>query len=191
MKLTKSVPIVLVALVLLVASACGGGGAAPTPTPTPTPTAAPAYKTHTNVVRGFSISYPGDWVEAPGVMALGALAAYRAPSACGGGFANMNVLREDLPVSMSLQDFWEANQPDLATIQGYAPISEEEITLCGLPAIKHVCTTTMRGTTAKHVQAFLVEGKVGWLIMCSTAADCWNQYEPVFDAIINSFELLD
>ena len=103
----------------------------------------------------------------------------------------MNVLREDLPVSMSVQDFWEANQPDLATIQGYAPISEEEITLCGLPAIKHVYGATAQGIAVKGVLACLIEGKTRWLITCVAAKSCWSEYESTLDAIINSFELLD
>jgi len=43
----KSVAAIVIALVLLVASACGG------------------YETYTDVVNGFSISYPEDWDETP------------------------------------------------------------------------------------------------------------------------------
>ena len=204
MRWSRFVPIVLLALVLLVASACGGGGVStPTPTPiaptTPTPTAAPTstpmagYETYTDEVYGFSISYPEDWyeVEVPeGGLWEPILVAYWAPSPCATFFSNFNVLQEKMSSSMSVQDYGEWLKYYLVA-DGYTFISEEELTIGGRPAIKSVYTYTVYRPTTKLARAYLVEGKTAWVITCTISPECWNQYEPVFDTIINSFKLLD
>lgn len=197
MKWGKFVPIVLFTMVLLFASACGGGGTSPTLTPTPTATPTPmptaAYGTYTDVVNGFSISLPEDWVEVPQLEYLcEILIGYCDLSLCGGLNSMSYVGHEKLQVSMSVQAYWESVKLQYATYKGYTYISEEEITICGLPAIKHVFTDIGGlGKTSKHVQALFIEGKTAWFIICASAENCWSQYETVFDTIINSFKLLD
>lgn len=190
------VAIAVVLDLLLVASACGGGGQAPAPTPTPTAiptsTPTPAYETYTDVVNGFSIEYPQGWNKYPEeYMEEEILIGYGDSSRCDGILSNFNVGQEKLLVSMSVQDFWEEVKQQLATLEGYAPISEEEITIYGLPAIKHVYIFMYQGEPLKNAQAFLVEGKTAWGIICTSAPNCWSQYESTFDTIINSFKLLD
>ena len=208
MKRYRWYSILIVGAVLLLASsivACGPPKeVAPAP---PTEQAAPPApppptketKTYTNSQYGFSFDYPEDWDEMPQEMfeqeegaAFVVAAGFWAPVACGGGFANVNVVRETLPSRVSVQAYWEENKQRVREeLERYTIISERGTEINGVPAVKVVATFDYQVMPVQHVQAFLVEGKTGWVVTCTCTPDCWDEYEPTFSRIVDSFRFVD
>ncbi|HEX76698.1 MAG TPA: DUF1795 domain-containing protein [Dehalococcoidia bacterium] len=197
MKRRKWHPIPIVGLVLLLASsivACGPPEEAVAPPPPIEET-----KTYTNSQYGFSFDCPKDWDELPQEMfeqeegaAFVVAAGFWAPVACGGGFANVNVVRETLPSRVSVQAYWEENKQRVREeLERYTIISERGTEINGVPAVKVVATFDYQVMPVQHVQAFLVEGKTGWVVTCTCTPDCWDEYEPTFSRIVDSFRFVD
>ena len=196
--------VIMVTLGLLFAACCPTTTPTPTPTPTPTQTPTPTptptqtptpvagYITYTDVANGFSISYPEDWDIAPEEMwGEWTLVAFWAPAACGDLIPNFAVIVEELPFPISLQTYWDSGKRQLASLAGYTPISEEEVTMAGRPAIKHVFSESEYGVTSNDMKVFFVEGTMAWILGCFSVPECWGQYEPTFDTIADSFLLLE
>ncbi len=204
MKSKVLILLTLLAMLLVSTMACGGGGEpdpAPTPgiTPTPTPTATPTpivtptptagYITYTDEANGFSISYPEDWEIKPGAEA--GFVIFMASSACDAYTANFLVTDVQLPTSGSVQGFSEVVKEYYVEDMGFTLVSEEELTLGGTAAIKLVFTGVARGQAMSIMRVVLTEGKPGWRVSGSCATECWPQYEPLFNTMVNSFRLLD
>ena len=101
-------------------------------------------------------------------------------------------MKEELPYSLSVREYFETGKALLpSTYPGYRDISEEQVSLGGMAAIKHVSTASLGIVTFKQMQVYLVEGSTGWVITCTVTLGFWSQYEPIFDTIVNSFRLLD
>jgi hypothetical protein len=101
-------------------------------------------------------------------------------------------VKEELPYSLSLREYFEAGKALLAsTYPGHRDISEEQVSLGSRSAIKHVSTASLGDLTFKQMQIYLVEGSTGWVIACTVRLDWWIQYEAIFDTVVGSFRLLD
>ena len=83
--------------------------------------------------------------------------------------------------------------------QDYAPVSTEELTVNGVPAIKHTFTGSVNIRLAfgvpdtvsyKWVQVYLVQDEVGWLLHFSSPEEEFDSHEATFDIMLNSFRLL-
>ena len=206
MKLSSLIPVILLIVVLLVGSSCscGGGGETPTPTPGPTGTSTPTpgptgnatvtptpvleYLEYIDEENGFAIQYPQDWEmeSAEGILArfLGGESDMMCSPQC-------SVRIVELSEPMSVDAWFEELKGNYTTDEGYIPISEEEITVDGVAAIKHVLTVAVLEGTFQAVQLYLVDGTTGWIVTCVTVKHCWANYEPVFANVIASFRLLD
>jgi len=101
-------------------------------------------------------------------------------------------VKEELPYSLSVREYFETGKALLLdTYPGYRDISEEQVSLGGTAAIKHVSTASLGIVTFKQMQVYLAEGSTGWVITCTVRLEWWSQYAPIFDTIVNSFRLLD
>jgi hypothetical protein len=92
---------------------------------------------------------------------------------------------------LSLQTFYEASKIGLEAFGDYDILSEEEITIDGMPAKQMIYTVVIGGATSQMLQCVLVKGDTGWLITFSCEPECWDTMESTFNAMLNSFELLD
>ena len=166
-------------------------GPTPTPTAQPTPTPIAGYLVHIDEANGFTISYPEDWEVIPEESYVGGvLIAYSSYSDCGGSFQSLNVGQSELPQPTSVHALFEQEKVYLATLEGYTPVSEEDLFQDGMPAIKHVYTLVRNEVTMEIMEALIVEGTTAWFIACECAASCWSAYEPTFDIIVSTFHLL-
>ena len=101
-------------------------------------------------------------------------------------------MKEELPYSLSVREYFEAGKALLAsTYLDYRSISEEQVTLGGRTAIKHVSTISQEALIFRQMQVYFVEGSTGWVITCTVRLDWWSQYELIFDTVVSSFQLLD
>lgn len=191
MKTKRVAAIFILGILLVSAFACLGG---PEATPTPTPTPIPGFQTYTDTVNGFSISYPDDWEVIPKEESDLLLAIFLAPSLCSGYLSSSAVFKQEFSFSMSVQTYYlEVCKAVVSDYEGYTSISEEELTVCGVPAIKYVYTytDTESGFTKQNMELVLVKEQTGWTIATSSTVECWNLYENTFNTIIDSFRLLD
>lgn len=168
--------VLLLSIMLVSGLACGNGT---------------GYQTYTDNVNGFSIDYPEDWEMPPEELWEGAYVAFYAPEECSDFTANFNVVGEGLPFSMSVQTYYESVKSILQILTGYTPISEEEMNMGVGAAIEHVYSYSLAGQTMTQMQIYLVEDQTAWVLTFSTVPACWGQYEPTFDTVVDSFQLLD
>lgn len=176
--------------------------AAPTPTPSPTPTPVEdvtglPYMTHTDETNGIAVDYPEGWVWTDDVVVAGqdtvAVAAFRSPEAEDSFRPHMLVTQTGLPIPLSVRPvFTLAHQTghQAAEFPGYVSISDEDITLHGLPAIKHIFTYSDGGVDLKVKQVWVVKGTEAWVVRGVTAEASFDSWEPVLDHIVLSLIFL-
>lgn len=66
------------------------------------------------------------------------------------------MVKDELPSPWSVQTVFETGKRLLITLEGYTPISEDELTVNGIPTIRHVFTIVEQGTTVQIMQLYLV-----------------------------------
>ena len=205
MKLSTRVPLVLAALIALVAvsCSCNGGNGTPTPTPagnatatpagnataSPTATATPVeYLEHVDEESGFAILYPQDWEDYTSEGVLVAFGAGEADVECAPQF---NVVAEELSAPTTVDAWFEEMKGNFTAVAGYTAISEEQVTVDGVAAIKHVCSFDVYEVSFTAMLLYAVEDTVGWTVFSTCRSDGWVRYEPVFDTVLGGFRLLD
>jgi len=183
MKAKRLIILALLAVLVVSTVGCGGGGQEPTPIT--------GYVTYNDEANGFSISYPEHWGNLVRFQTSEkTIVAFYDPKLGCSAPSGVNLVKEALPDSLSLREYFEAGKAMSADMDlGQTSIFEEQVTLGGRTAIKHVYILT--GLDAKGMEVYLVEGSTGWVITCSTIRGFWDKYEPVFDTMLNSFRLLD
>jgi len=188
MKTTSLVVLTLLVILLLSTLACGGGGEEEV---TPTPIA--GYLVHTDEANGFAISFPENWgkMQEHKWESWGVLAQYESDSDCQLAVPNFSVKNEELSQPMSVEAWFEELKSNLTAIEGYTPISEEELTVDDVAAIKHVFAFDVGVAIFNGMQLYLVAGTTGWTSTCQCLSECWSQYGPIFDTIAGSFRLLE
>jgi len=184
------VVVILLCALALSGFACGCGGEEEA-TPTPTPIA--GYLIHTDEANGFAISFPDNWgkMQEHKWESWGVLAQYESDSDCQLAVPNFSVKNEELSQPMSVEAWFEELKGNLAAIEGYTPISEEELTVDGVAAIKHVFAFDVGVAIFNGMQLYMVKGTTGWTVTCQCPSECWSQYGPIFDTIAGSFRLLE
>lgn len=145
------------------------------------------FKTYTNNSVGFAMSVPASW-DATSMGALGV--GFGSSSLCSEGGVSAMVSPMNIYGS-SLQSYYGVSKTGLESLQGYTFISEEEITIGGIPAMTITYIMVTQGVSFQIMQCFLVQGQRGWLIQFLCAPECWNTYEGTFDTMLNSFQVLD
>jgi len=211
----KLILLMFIAILLLSSFACGGDGeekaratptptpaetptltptTSPTPTPTPTPSPTLEYDTYADLEHGFSISHPWGWDIRPEEVWVWepALISFCASSLCEMTTTFFVVRKKVLPwKNISLPEYYEAAKQALEDSERYTFISKEGLTLGRRVGIKHVYTYLREARTYKVMELYMVKDLTGWTISCVTVPACWSQYEPIFDAIVGSFRLVE
>ena len=61
----------------------------------------------------------------------------------------------------------------------------------GVSAIKHVFDYSYEGYWKRVATLLLVEDGTAYVIDCVAGPSVWDEYEPIFDTIMNSFRVLE
>lgn len=146
--------------------------------------AAAAFKTFKHPEVKFSMEYPANWeieeVNAPFLMKM------RDPS----GRANINGSFEKAPgmthltFAKAVEDLYNA-KPEV----NYKKISENEITIDGVKAIKRIHNLGETGKPAQQMSIYFVKDDVGYSVNCTTLPAWFANFEPIFNKSIDSVKL--
>ena len=168
--------LLLVTVFCIISASCG-------------PSGPPQYVTYTDEVNGFSIDYPQGWDVNPKESSDVKVAIWS--KKFGINAAGILVAKHDAPgyTLKAFSDFQIDALPDI--IDDYAPISTEELTVYGIPAIKHTYSQTVTPTAYKTVKVYLVEGRTGWVLYFPCPQKSLDSYKSIFDTALNSFRLID
>ncbi len=145
-----------------------------------------------DVYHGFRISYPDTWRQFvdPGeefpLAIFGPLDKdYR---------ANMQVVVLDFDFTPSVRDFARFYDADRNQFDNYELVSDEFISVDGRSSIRREFTWTASDRRLKDVgvtiiQIYAVIGQRGFIFTAITRTEDLEKYEPIFDEMINSFDL--
>lgn len=174
----------------------------PTPTPTPTPAVTPqvtpsAYLTHTDEANGIAVDYPAGWTWADDLVLeteyAVVIVAFRSPAEEDGFRPHMVVTKTVPPVPVTVRQAFSlahAVGHQAEEFSGYVSVSDEDITVDGLPAIKHIFTYSEGGVALKVKQFWVVKEVEVWVVRYVTAEASFDRLEPVLDGIVLSFTFL-
>jgi hypothetical protein len=144
------------------------------------------FTTHTDYDLGFSMAVPASW----GDVAMTGGIAFASPSTCADFYSSVNVLQIDSSGS-SLQSAYEESKIGLEAFEDYDLLSEGEITIGGIPAMKITYTWVMMGMTIQTMQCLLITEQTAWVITFTSVPECWSTYEGTFNTMMNSFLVLE
>ena len=148
------------------------------------------FVTYTDEVNGFAIDYPEEWhVEHPSNDPQIKVAIWRKKvnqSPIGIIVTKYEASGHTLE---SFSGFQIGRLPD--KIDDYAPISTEEITINGMPAVKHIYNETLASHLYTSVQVYLVQGGAEWILAFHSPQESFASYESTGDTALNSFRLLE
>jgi len=147
------------------------------------------FLTYTDEANGFSIEYPNNWhTDTPkdspelkvsiwekefGLNPAGIMVAKYAAS------------------GNTLESFFEYRKNYLVSnIKNYSPISTEELTISGVPSMKHTYTKTVGPTTYKSVEVCIIKNNTGWVLVFNSPEASFDSYKSAFNTCFNSFRLL-
>lgn len=145
------------------------------------------FLTYTDEANGFSIDYPQGWdikYEQPKYKVAFYIETWDLKVVC-------IFVYKEWSRGLSLE-WWSETliQAACDNVEDYVPISTEELTINGMPAIKHTCTCTIGSTPCKKVMVSLVEGETVWTLFFDSPQKSFDSYKSTFDTALNSFRLL-
>jgi hypothetical protein len=186
--------IAVLALVILLAGGCGdespegADGDAPSPTETATTGAPSGTERYENTEFGFRLDYPQGWTvnDQPGVAAL----LVNQASAQDGFAESVNVVTEELPGEIPLDDYTEATVQNLEEGFGQIDVIEEgSTTIGGLPAHSIEYRAEQQGETLSFFQTWLIDETTAFVLTYTGANEGFEELRPEADTIIESFRV--
>ncbi|MFC1926656.1 hypothetical protein ACFLWV_02770 [Chloroflexota bacterium] len=179
----------------------------PTPTPTPTPTAAPTptpvpvptmtplpitppvtMKNYSNDYFGYAIAYPDTWqiddYYYPQFIQI-------APEV---GLTVVLIEARDLEEESTLESFYSGALDELRENSSYFEIDSTTEVRTGeaLPGIEVAITISSTATPElkfKQKMLYMLRDRQGFVVAVSSFIDTWEGYVPVFDSVLQSFNL--
>jgi hypothetical protein len=182
------------ALVILLAVACGEsgedsvGGRAPSPAETATTAPPSGTQRYESSEFGFTLDYPQGWTvnDQPGVAAL----LVNQASAQDGFAESMNVVTEDLPGEIPLDDYTEATIRNLEEGFGEIEVIEEGPTTVGdLDAHSIEYRAVQQGQTLTFLQKWFVEGTTAFVLTYTGHEEGFEELRSEAESIMESFRL--
>ena len=146
---------------------------------------------YSNSNLGFSVDYLADWSVMEGLPGL--VVGFAGPEVLDGTYTiSINVAVERLREDIALKDYIKASELKAQrNIPGYNKVQEYDTTICGLPAIVWVQTSTTESygghIALRDKKAMFVKDNIVYVITYDVPAEFHNQYAGWFDLAINSF----
>ncbi len=162
------------------------GSATPSPSGSPPP-ALPSGQTYRDPQGRFSLTVPGNWAQVP---PAGATVAFQAPAAADTVPATCNVVLEELPAGVSLDEYDQAAEAELRRqFPDYNPINRTPVPVDGRPGYKRLYTATIAGNLLQLQQVYAIDRNVGYIVSCGASQQSFATFAPTFDQIIGTFRI--
>jgi len=145
--------------------------------------------TFTDQANGFSVTPPAGWTQVQPTP-QGAAVLFKAPTTVGGFTSNINVVKEDLASTVSLQQYAKQSAANFVKALGAKLANSYEGTMGGNPAVSQVFTATVQGKPLIFSQAFTVVGKRAYVVTATTLTAQAQGVAPLFSDFIKSFKLV-
>ena len=168
----------------------------PAPSPIPVTVPSSSLLPYSNPTHGFSFNYSSNWEQNTEVDGTGFLKTRLYLLEGDNTVALFSVFSSQVESSLSQ---WAITQEEIMInpqeMPGYKKISEEAISLGGLPAIKRLYTYLVvdEGSYSqipvKGVDIYLVENNKGYVLAGEAVQDVFDRILPEVEIIFNSFKL--
>lgn len=138
----------------------------------------------------FSILVPDKWNTNEELM--GATLAILSPveSSADPFSDNVTIVIEELPMIISLDDYFEAGVAAAETMLDNYKVSEPtKVTINNEEALWYINNFTMGGQDLKTIAYIIIDGTVGYLINGSSTAADFDKYQEIFKKTCESFRL--
>lgn len=175
---------IILIFVMVGNSGFGGSWSAPVAVSNTTAESVSLSQAYVNENEGFSFRYPNDW----DVRENSTMAAVLAPAESGYR-ASIGIMKSDAD-----EAYFSASMSDFETL--YSPGKENlkmtnlsDIALNGYPARKLIFSFSDNRGSYTQIQYFYVLNRDMYFVTCSSLKDNFDKYEPVFNAIIGSYQI--
>jgi hypothetical protein len=153
----------------------------------------PGWTEYTEQADGFAISLPPDWTKTG--LDLGAAIKFQAASKTGPAAfpANLNVVSQDLPVELSLDDYVELSISQIATaFDGVTGLKHERVALPGIGDAEKVeyHFNTKAGVAIAALQYVFLRNMTGYVLTFGTVPEDETSSRPTFEGIAQTFHFL-
>ena len=154
------------------------------------PSGPPQFMTYTDESNGFAIDYPEEWhIEYPSGHPEIKVAIWKRQV----GHDPVGIIVAKYEASgHTLEGFSEFQisiLPD--SLDDYAPISTEEITINSMPAVKHTYNETITSHPYTTLKVYLVQGGADWVLAFHSPQESLESYQSTLETALNSFCLLE
>ena len=151
------------------------------------------YETYVNHEKAFSIAYPIVWQKTeqpiPGTPSV--VIHFASPYLeAGGTNPNIIVTIETLPQETTPREHFDKTKEQWDSFTDYTLVSIEDLTINGLPALKHVYSHRQFGIKARQMQVTIIKGRKMALVTAIAADDTFAEYSDIFDAVARTFRFL-
>ena len=136
----------------------------------------------------FSIKVPDTWNTSEGLMGTN-LAILSPLEGKDDAFSdNITIIIQELPMTMDLDEYFEAGKASSASIlDNYTELEHEKIQLDNKETIEYTYTYTMGGQDLKGIAYIFLDGTISYLINGSSTASGFDEYVDAFKETAKSF----
>ena len=112
------------------------------------------------------------------------------------GLGELNIVIENLPYYMSLQNYFDANLPLLRQIPNFTLVNSSNTTIANLPAMKVLYTFTMTDPTLPSIeinfqisQIYSINNGKVHIISFKTLSELYDYFQPTVDRMYDSYKI--
>ena len=142
----------------------------------------------TDAANGFSITPPPGWTQVQPTPSA-ALVAFKAPTSADGINSNINVIKQELPSAMSVQDYAKAATAQMVKGINAKVVATKNDTMGGYPAVSEAFTATVQGKPLAFIQSMTVVGKRVYVITLTTTQSQAQKMSALFPDLMKSFKI--
>jgi hypothetical protein len=182
---------VLALVVFTVGCRGSDGEAGPAPPPATGDGASPLGGRYADDEAGFSLEYPDGWIveevtDQPAVL----VALFQRQSARDEFAENVNVLLEELPAGVTLDEYTSANRTNLErAFTNFQVLEEGQQSIGEAPAFWIRYDADQQGRRLSFLQAWLVDGERGFVLSYTGQGEEFDAFRPDAEAIFRTFRL--
>ena len=147
------------------------------------------FVTYIDEENGFSIDHPDNWnVETPSNPPELKVSIYEKIV----GLNPVGIMVGKYQASgYDLESFTEFRKGFLSdSCQEYVSISTEQLTVNGIPVIKHFYTETVGQTSYKITEVCLIDDGTGWIVRFNSPEKSFDSYKTIYNTAFDSFRLI-